>query len=158
MKKKVAQKKTRTSKPSVEQTAVDSLYKLRNEQLEKENAELKQALSKSLFTKEYIDINIGDPLPTDPTKRREYVSAVAGIHTLILRKKLLSMISTSRAILEKQENDPIYDQAVKGAIFGLWEIIRWGDLMVSEDISLSSGDNPSKPEDKNKNNNNEPEN
>lgn len=156
--KKVAQTKSKRTvkKAPIAQSknddAINALLRVRIDQLEKENIELKEKLSKALFVKDYIDVEIGDPLPTDPTKRREYVSSVAGIHTLILRKKLLSMISTSRALLESQDNPRDYDQAVKGAIFGLWEIIRWGDLMVSEDIASSRGDNPSNEEDKNKNN------
>ena len=115
-----------------------SVLKLRMIQLKNDNdnkAREIAALNKQLEKyriHEMIPIDIGDPVPTDKEKRTLYVSAVAGLFTEYVRPKLLQMIAKGRAILEQDENLREDDLRVKGMLFGLWEIIRWGDMLVSE--------------------------
>lgn len=95
---------------------------------------------------EAIDVFDGDPIPLDSVKRREYVSQVAGLHTDILEPKLKHMISRSLLLLEDSTNDREFDLAVKGAIYFAREFIRWGNLMVSEQIQnqvdITNNDKP----------------
>lgn len=79
-----------------------------------------------------IDISVGDPTPTDATARREFVATVASLQTNILKPKLLYMIKNAHELLELSDNDRDYDQAVKGTIYALREMIRWGDQCINE--------------------------
>lgn len=98
-------------------------------------------------SREFIDIELRDPVPTDAEKRRLYVGAVAGLHNDILRPKLMLMISKIRELMDSSDNSRDYDQALKGGSYALFEIIRWGDLMVSEDKAYTKGENPGSPQD-----------
>lgn len=85
-----------------------------------------------------VDSFMGDPSPVDREQRGLYVARVAGLHKDILGPKLKHMISTSLKLLEDSTNDREYDQAVKGAIYSLRELIRWGDAMVNEQLSYQT--------------------
>lgn len=90
-----------------------------------------------------INPRLGDPMPVDKEQYTLYVAQVAGLHTDILKPKLTQMISSLYAMLEEATNDREYDQAVKGAIYFAWELMRWGDLMVNRQIAIQTGENPS---------------
>lgn len=103
-----------------------------------ENANLKSRLEKTL-----IDVGIGDPAPTDAGKRKDFVAKVAELQKDILGPKIKQMISSAQALLSESSNDREFDQALKGGIYMLWEIYRWGELMINEQISNQTGQNPS---------------
>lgn len=105
--------------------------------LEKANLETR------LAHKEIIDIKMGDPAPVDSEKRALYVAKVAGLHVEILKPKLKQMISTAHTLLEDSSNDREFDQSVKGGIYMLYEILRWGEMMVNEQIANQTNQNPS---------------
>lgn len=107
-----------------------------------------QARLRQYRTHEFIDVFVGDPTPEDSEKRKVFVGAVAGLFNDYLRPKFLQMIATTRAILEDVENTPKQDDQIKGSLFALWEIIRWGDIMVSEYKATIAGENPSSSIDK----------
>lgn len=109
-----------------------------------------EELAKNKIVRESLDINLVDPIPADKEKRRLYVGAVAGLHNDILRPKLLLMIAKVREALAREENTREQDLQLKGTEYALWEIIRWGDLMLSEDKAYTAGQNPSVPEDRQK--------
>lgn len=88
---------------------------------------------------ELVEVDLGDPSPfanseKGKEKRREYVARVAGLHTDILKPKLLQMISSSYALLENSNNDRELDQSIKGTIYAFRELILWGDSMLSERV------------------------
>jgi len=118
-----------------------------NSTLKKEIEILKKKVARYV-EREWVDTNIGDPIPDDPEKRRSYVGMVAGLHNEILRPKLQLMIANFRKLLDVAENPRDFDQALKGGSYALQELIRWGDLMCSEDQAYTAGQNPSSPEDK----------
>lgn len=133
--------------------AAEIIVQLRMVQFEKEKKELVAQvfeLERKLKNREFIDIGIGDPMPVDSKERRLYVGAVAGLHKEILRPKLMQMIAKTREALDEQENTRDHDLLLKGTSYALFEIIRWGDLMASEDQAYNAGQNPSVPEDKEK--------
>lgn len=109
------------------------------------NEKLKKQLNEALVTiaqlkaqvrkNDIIDVKIGDPSPIDKVKRSGYVSQVAGLHKQILEPKLKQMISNMHLLLEEATNDRETDQTLKGAIFLAWELIRWGDSMVNEQVA-----------------------
>lgn len=82
-----------------------------------------------------IDVFMEDPIPLDSIARRTYVGVVAGLHKDILEPKIKHMIAKCFLLLEESNNDRDFDQAVKGAIYFGREFLRWGNLMVSEQIS-----------------------
>lgn len=111
----------------------------------------KRELESRLKTKEFIDVRLGDPSPVDTVKRATYVAKVAGLHKEILEPKIKHMISNAHSLLEESTNDREFDQSVKGGIYMLWEICRWGELMVNEQISNQTSQNPSLSEEKTNN-------
>lgn len=139
-----------------EKAAQNSLVlKLRLELVRSENliselrAEKMAATSelKKYKDREFIDFEIGDPVPTDVEKRRAYVSAVAGLYHDILHPKLKHMIAVARSVLENPDNTEKQDEQIKGTIYALFELIRWGNLMAGEDKASMRGENPSSPKD-----------
>jgi len=84
--------------------------------------------------KDLIDVSARDPSPTDKEARALYVSQVAGIYKEILEPKLKQMITRAHDMLEEASNDREYDQAIKGTIYAFRELMRWGELMVSEQV------------------------
>lgn len=81
-----------------------------------------------------IDINIGDPSPVDYENRKLYVAAVAGLHKDILSPKLYQMISKNREEMDNMENVRDLDLVLKGVSYALWELDRWGNQMIGEQI------------------------
>lgn len=92
-------------------------------------------MAERLKIKEAIDAKMGDPSPVDGQERRTYVARVAGLYKDILEPKYRQMISTAHALLEESSNNREFDQALKGGIYMLWEMIRWGDSMVNEQVA-----------------------
>lgn len=95
-----------------------------------------------------IDVRVGEPSPVDKEQRKLYVAAVAGLHKDILEPKLKQMISGLYEMLEDASNDREYDQAIKGSIYFAWEMIRWGERMVNEQIANQQGETPGSPDEK----------
>ena len=108
------------------------ITKLENESLKQRIRELEQSITEIIAFRTIIDTKISDPAPRDEKKRIEYVERVALLHTDILRQKLLHMIHTAHVLLEKSDNVPMQDQALKGTIYAFRELVLWGDAMVSE--------------------------
>ncbi len=108
------------------------------ERLERENKKLKEE-------KQYIDVEIADPVPDASTdegqKRREaYVSKVAEAHNSWLKPKLKQMSAEIRDMLTNTENEERMDMVLKGADYFCWELIRWGDSMVREQQAVEHED------------------
>ena len=82
-----------------------------------------------------IDVSLGDPTPTDPVERQQFVAQVASLQMNILKPKLEYMITKVHEILELTDNDRDYDQALKGTIYAFREIIRWGESCFNEHIA-----------------------
>lgn len=78
-----------------------------------------------------VPIDLLDPAPADSQTRSEYMARVAGFYFDILEPKLKQMISSSYAVLEG-ENTPEQDNLLKGTIFALREIMRWGENCLNE--------------------------
>lgn len=93
-----------------------------------------------------IDVNLGDPSPVDSKERALYVAQVAGLHKEILEPKLKQMISNIHQLLGEATNDREYDQALKGALYFAWEFIRWGNMMVGEQIAIQTQTAPGSSE------------
>ena len=100
-------------------------------ELFEENRDLQNKVKK----KDLIDVKMGDPAPIDSEQRKLYVSKIAGMHKEILEPKLKQMISSIHTVLEDETNPRDTDQALKGAVYAFWEIIRWGNMMVGEQIA-----------------------
>lgn len=107
-------------------------------QLKKKLQQAEVSLQAYANGKPVIDIIVGDPSPKDKKERALYVAAVAGLHRDILEPKLKQMIANTLRLLEEATNDREYDQALKGACYALRELIRWGDLMVNEQLALQA--------------------
>ncbi len=112
----------------------------RIEELNSENIELKESLIKlnTLGNKEIVDVFLGDPSPVDVEEYKLYVARVAGLYQDILCPKIKYMISQSHHLLKESSNDRDYDQAIKGAIYALSEIMRWGESMVNKQIAIQT--------------------
>lgn len=108
-------------------------------------SEKKELLSK-LKVRELIDIKLGDPAPLDKEQRALYVAKVAGLHKEIFEPKIKHMISNAHSLLEETDNPRDYDLMVKGGIYMLWELHRWGELMMSEQVANQNNQNPSLPD------------
>ena len=110
--------------------------------LEHENRNLQSIvkIEEDLKTRKTIDPFMGDPSPVDTEQRKLYVAQVAGLHKDILEPKLRHMIAKSFTMLEESTNDREFDQAVKGTIYALREIIRWGESMLNEQLANQIGD------------------
>ncbi len=126
--------------------------KLRNTFLENRIKEVEEelecmAMDMGSTFKKLIDINIGDPEPKDAKERVEYVGEVARLHQTVLRPKMLHMIHNSHVLLESESNSALQDNALKGAVYAFRELIRWGDLLVSEHAANSVGENPASAQD-----------
>ncbi len=131
--------------------AMQSLAKRIELEVQKENLlrRVKQleAENKSLNTpRKFIDIKMGDPSPLDSTKRRSYVGQVAGLYKDVLEPKFKQMISVAHSLLEDETNTLQEDISLKGAIYAFWEIIRWGESMLNEQLGNQS--NPDSSSDK----------
>ena len=100
-------------------------------EVSKQNRILEDKIKK----KDLVDVKMGDPAPIDSEQRKLYVSKIAGLHKEILEPKLKQMISSIHTLLEDETNPRDLDQTLKGTIYAFWEIIRWGNMMVNEQIS-----------------------
>jgi hypothetical protein len=85
-----------------------------------------------------IDVFMADPSPVDKESFKLYVAQVAGLHKEILEPKLKFMIAKALLMLEDSTNDREFDQAVKGSIYSLREMMRWGESMVNTQIAFQS--------------------
>lgn len=95
----------------------------------------KVARSQTQRTRLSIPIDLGDPSPTKPEEREEYVAKVAELHTSILKPKFEQMISTAHNIIEDPDVAEHTARITQGAIYAFREIINWGDSMERERIA-----------------------
>ena len=117
-----------------DQSSTDQLERVRVQNNLREAESALNSLS-SLEKPIPLDAFLKDPVPDDTEERKMYVAKVAGLHTEILRSKLEHMISGSANCLKDWANDTDMDMKLKGVIYALEEIIRWGDAMVNEQIA-----------------------
>jgi hypothetical protein len=92
-----------------------------------------------------IEIDLGDPTPVGKEERKLYTAQVAGIFREILEPKLKQMISSAFLLMENESNSHEMDLQIKGTIYALREMMRWGDKMVNETVADQAGDSPSAP-------------
>jgi hypothetical protein len=109
------------------------------------DAELTTLRSQKAKEHPILDVNIGDPSPSDHEKRKLYVSQVAGFHKDYLAPKLKQIITTLRGDFEKVNRNTFglpqheYDLYLKGAINALWLLDEWGEEMINEQIAYQQG-------------------
>lgn len=101
-------------------------------------AQLQSKISALETERPIIDVNMGDPSPTEFKSRKLYVAAVAGLHKDYLGPKIMQMISKSQSLLSEPANNRDEDLSLKGAIYALWELYGWGNRMISEHMSYQS--------------------
>lgn len=89
---------------------------------------------------------MGDPSPIDKEKRMAYVAQIAGVYKDILEPKLKHMLSKLHTEMEDQSADGESDRTMKGVAYAFRELMRWGTLMVSEQVSNQTGQNPARAE------------
>lgn len=116
--------------------------------LRKKVDQLQTKLDATVAKYPIVDINVGDPSPTDKEDRKLYVAAVAGFHKNYLKPKINQMISTTNSILKDIQNERDLDLVLKGSIYAFEELNRWGDVMISEQVSIQIGENPASDIDK----------
>lgn len=121
---------------------IDLLHRFEGEGLKVENERLRALVAKLEKSKPLdIPFEVGDPLPVDREQRALYVAQVAGLYTEVLKPKLLHMIANTRMVLSDVKNSHEEDLMLKGAIFSFQEFIRWGDMMVNEQMANQNGEN-----------------
>lgn len=90
-----------------------------------------------------LDTKIHDPeMGTEAMKL--YAGQVAGLHTDILKPKFESMIAACHVLLEDPDNSQELDAILKGSVYALREIIKWGDSMVNLQTSYMNNQDPSR--------------
>ncbi len=147
----VAQEEYKKSQESLERQAVLIAKNIELENKIKiliaaiEDLKKKVEVAKSVYGFE-VDPFLGDPTPIDLAKRKAYVAQVAALYNDILEPKIRQMISQAHSMLDDASNDREYDQAVKGCVYALKEMMRWGKSMVNEQLTYQTGDNPSLPD------------
>lgn len=122
---------------------IDSLNQ-KIEKLERENLQLRTevAAKKEPVTKEYFDVNIGDPTPADSGERKMYVGQAAGFFKSILEPKIKHMISVTHNILEETNSERDFDLILKGVVYSFREFLKWGESMVNEQMSYQTENLP----------------
>lgn len=127
--------------------ATNALLEKELHRVQSELLEVKKKLSVEQKKQVLIDMDLGDPAPTDKETRALYVAQVAGLHKEIIEPKLKHMISKMHGLLEDATNDRDFDNALKGAVYFAREFMRWGDMMVNEQIANQANQNNASPED-----------
>ena len=94
----------------------------------------------ALKEKGVVDVFMADPSPVDKESFKLYVAQVAGLYKEILEPKLKFMIAKALLMLEDSTNDREFDQAVKGSVYSLREMMRWGQSMVNTQIAMQTED------------------
>lgn len=84
---------------------------------------------------EYVDVGIGDPIPSNQEERKIYVAQVAGFHKQILEAKMNQMLSVTSHLLGAVENERDFDLILKGVIYTLNELKKWGASMINEHLA-----------------------
>ncbi len=113
-------------------------YLSENKKLRDKIDVLESELSKLKKEKLFVDVFSKDPSPQDTEKYKLYVAQVAGLYKEILEPKLKHMISNALQLLEPSTNDREFDQAVKGSVYTLRELMLWGQSMINKQISFQS--------------------
>ena len=106
----------------------------------------KETLQTSTQEHQLVDVNIGDPSPSNPGSRKEYVAQVA-LFAEIMKPKLLQLVSVLHSDLARVDNPPLFDTLQKGTINAMWLIYDWFEQMQSEHVSAqqeNQSDNDSK--------------
>ena len=130
-------KETFRKKEKKEAAYSDREFKLYTENtlLKNEVAHFKREKKALEKPRPIIDANIGDPAPEKEEDRKLYVAQVAAFHKDYFSPKIKQMISTAHRLLESTDNDRDYDLELKGAIYAFWELHKWGEVMVNEQIA-----------------------
>jgi hypothetical protein len=122
-------------------------YESLNAQLEEENLKLQAELIavkeelKLTRNRPYIDLDLGDPIPDDISKRMLYVATAAGAHKDLYGPKIKSLINVMREDFSKVNRNAFgytqaeYDLYLKGAINGFWLLYEWGESMINEQVA-----------------------
>jgi hypothetical protein len=146
-KKKVNIKKYPRHRMSVKENIVEQArLTVRNVELLREIKRLESEIgSYQKRNVQIIEIDLGDPTPVGKEERKLYTAQVAGIFREILEPKLKQMISSAFLLMENESNSHEMDLQIKGTIYALREMMRWGDKMVNETVADQAGDSPSAP-------------
>lgn len=122
---------------------VNSL-KQKLEKLEQENLQLRIEVAgkKEPAQKEYFDVSIGDPTPTDSDARKLYIGQAAGFFKSILEPKIKHMISVTHNMLEETNSDRDFDLVLKGVVYSFREFLKWGESIVNEQMSYQTENIP----------------
>ena len=83
-----------------------------------------------------IVADMSDPSPVDTEEYKACVSEVAGFHTRVLQPKMLHSISMAYKLME-DSSDHSFNDRLKGTVYGLREIMRWGESMVNKQLEFS---------------------
>lgn len=115
--------------------------------LKKENDRLRRDLDAAVAKYPIVSMDVGDPSPKDKEERKLYVAAIAGFHKDYLKPKIQQMISTTHSLLKDMQNERELDLVLKGTVYSLEELDKWGDSMISEQVSNQIGQNPASEND-----------
>lgn len=113
-------------------------------------AEVAKYKSFEIAQRPFIDLSVGDPVPSDSEARKLYVATVAEFFKTYFNPKLYAMISNVREQLEKMDStvdaqgNPMtsfksadFDKILKGTINALWLMYDWGVQMTNEQIAYN---------------------
>lgn len=92
----------------------------------------------------FIDLNVGDPTPSDSEARKLYVATVAQFFREYFNQKIYVMISNVREQLEKIDGithaggrTSQMDNFLKGTINAFWLMHDWGINMTNEEAAFN---------------------
>jgi len=117
-----------------------------NEYLKKENFSLKtentsfRAAEKK--TLEVVDFTLGDPIPQDSEARKAYVARVAAFYSEVFDPKLKFMLSHVHVMFEEENNSRDLDLILKGVTYAFRELMKWGKVMINEQVANQNTDVP----------------
>ena len=97
-----------------------------------------QALLSVKDRQHVLNFDVGDPSPKDQEARRAYIADASLSYTGLWEPKMKHLISVSHRLLENGNNSKDEDAVLKGAIFAFRELMRWGNMIVSEQRSNES--------------------
>jgi hypothetical protein len=92
-----------------------------------------------------VSVDTEDPDRVKEVERKSYIARVAAFHIDVMDKKLKRMISDVRENIMQIGRDTFgysqkdFDLYLKGTENALWLIHQWGELAVSEKVSVDSG-------------------
>ncbi len=95
-------------------------------------------------SKPLIEFSLGDPIPQDSEARKVYVAQVASFFKNILEEKLKFMLSSLHNMFEEQGSDRDFDLMLKGVAYSFRELMKWGNVMINEQVANQNTDIPEK--------------